>query len=145
MSIETCLRQHLLDDPAISAAVGTRIYPLLLPQKATLPAMVLTQISNIRHDHLRGQAALARPRWQVDSWAATYDAMDRLDTLARRRLEGFHGAWTDTDPATGDPITITVTVIFSNALDLFEPDILGGACRKSSDYLIHHSTPNDAV
>lgn len=141
------LRGHLVSDSVwrgqqlglqIAALVGTRIYPLRLPQKPTLPAIVLQRISGVRFGaHLRGPAAIGRPRFQVDSWAQTYDAATSLGTLVRRRLEGYTGAWTDG----GSPaVTARVVVMFDDEQDLFVEDIGGGLCRHSADYFIFHNT-----
>jgi hypothetical protein len=136
------LRAHLLDDGAIAALVGTRVYPLRLPEKLVLPAIVLTRISEVRYGHLRGNEALARPRYQVDCWASTHDGATALGTLVRQRLNGYTGTWSDDEsPAT----TIPVTVLFDSAQDLFDPDILGGSCRQSADYFVFHGTAAGAV
>ena len=142
MTIGAALRNHLLADAQIAAIVGTRLFPLRLPQKVVLPAIVLTRISEVRYGHLRGNEALARPRYQVDCWATTHDGATALGTLVRQRLNGYTGTWTDTDSPSS---TIPVTVLFDSAQDLFDPDILGGACRHMSEYFVWHGTANGAV
>jgi uncharacterized protein DUF3168 len=138
MTIETGLRACLLADPAVNTAVGgARIYPLRLPQKVALPAIVLQEISSIRWGHLRGQGALARPRFQIDCYGANYDAAAALGAEVRTWLEGRQEVWSDLPPST---IAITVSVMFVSEQDLYEPDILGGSCRHSADYFIFNET-----
>jgi uncharacterized protein DUF3168 len=138
------LRAYLLDDVQIAALVGNRVYPLRLPQKVTLPAIVLTRISGLRFAHLRGADALARPRYQVDCWAATHDAASRLGALCRQRLNGYTGTWSDADsPATTIPVTILLDA--DGDRDLFDEDISGGSCRHSADYFVWHGTADGAV
>jgi len=137
MTVEQGLRTHLLGDASIAALVVARVYPLRLPQKPQMPAIVITRISGVRFGSLRGQASLARPRFQVDAWASTHDGATALGTLCRRRLEGYNGVWSDG----GSPaVAMNVSVVFESEMDLFEEEINGGLCRHSADYFIFHST-----
>lgn len=142
MTIGTALRAHLLADAGIAALVAARIYPLRLPQKAVMPAIVLTRVSGLRFGHLRGAGSLARPRFQVDAWATTHDGATTLGSLCRVRLDGFVGTWTDAEsPATA----VKVSVHFETEQDLFEEEIQGGLCRHSADYFLFHQTAGGAV
>jgi len=137
MTITEALRTHLLGDAAIAALVGARIYPLRLPQKVTMPAIVLSLISDPRPGHLRGVAGMARARYQVDAWAQTYDGATQLGGLCRQRLNGFAGEWTD---GGSPPVVVYAKVFYDTGQDRFETEILGGLARHSADYLIFHST-----
>lgn len=144
MTIGVALRTHLLDDTAIAAAVAARVYPLRLPQKTVLPAIVLTRVSGRRYAHLRGADALARPRYQVDCWAATHDAATALGVQCRQRLNGYAGFWSDEEsPATIIPVTILMDP--EGDRDFFDDDIFGGSCRHSADYFIFHGTAEGTV
>ena len=142
MIIGVALRAHLLADASIAALVGARIYPLRLPQKAVMPSIVIQRVSGVRFGHLRGGGSLARPRYQVDCWAATHDAATALGTLCRQRLDGYTGEWADDESPT---TTIRVAVHFEDERDLFEEDIMGGLCRHSADYFLFHQTNSGAV
>ncbi len=137
MTITEALRTHLLGDPAIAALVVARCYPLRLPQKTVLPAIVLMLISDPRPGHLRGVSGLATARYQVDAYAQTYDGATELGGLCRQRLDGFAGEWTD---GGSPPVVVYAKVFYDTGQDRFEKDILGGLPRHSADYLIHHST-----
>lgn len=146
MTIGAALRAHLAGDGSIAALVGSRIYPIRLPQpkkdQVNLPAIVYQRISGFRFKHLRGGEALARPRYQVDCWAQTHDQATTLGNLVRQRLNGFSGTWTDMDsPET----VVSIVILFETEQDLFEEDILGGLCRHSADYFLYHSTASGAV
>ncbi len=131
------IRAFLLDDTAIAGLVGaSQIRPLRLPQKPTLPCIVLNRISSVRGAHLRGINGLARTRYTVDCWAPTLDAAVALGSLCGRRLSGFSGRWTTT---TSPAQSISVTVLPENEFDQFEEDIQGGLCRHSADYFLYHS------
>ncbi len=132
------MKAFLMGETAISSALGgddTRIRPLRLPQKPTLPAIVIIRVSDVRGAHLRGIQAQARARYQVDCWASTPDAATSLGALVARRLSGFSGTWT----TTGSPAhEVRVTVFPEMEQDLFEEEIQGGLCRHSADYFLYH-------
>lgn len=48
MTIESRLVTAVLANPTLSTAIGTRIYPKVLPPNATLPAIVYNQVGNNR-------------------------------------------------------------------------------------------------
>jgi len=66
------LRNYFLSKTAITDLVGsTRIYTDQLPQRATLPAIVLNQLFTV-HDHqLSDLGGLAHARVQIECYAAT--------------------------------------------------------------------------
>ena len=144
MTIGAALRAHLLADVQIAAMVTARVYPLQLPQKTVLPAIVLTRISGPRPGHLRGANGIARPRYQVDSWAVTHYVATLLGVLCRQRLNGYTGTWSDGD---SPEMIIRVTILMEpeGDRDLFVEDISGGLYRYSADYRIWHSTADGTV
>lgn len=140
-SIGELLTAFLLADATIASLVGTRVYPLRLPQKPTLPALVVTRISGERIGQLRGAASAAEPRYQIDAWTSPETGGHKgalaLGKAVRNRLEGYTGDWSDG----GSPaIVVTVAVRFVTERDQFEEDILGGLCRHSADYFVFHGT-----
>lgn len=146
ITITEAIRSYLLADVAIAAQVGGRVYPLKLPQpKAGItqyPAIVLSRISGIRFGHLRGGGSLARPRYQVDCWASTYQSAARLGNLCRRRIDGFAGIWSDDE---SPDTSVRVSVGFDSEQDLFEEEINGGLFRHSADYFVFHQTAGGAI
>lgn len=129
------MRAFLLDEAAIAGLVVTRVFPLRLPQKPTLPAIVIQRVSDVREAHLRGINALSKARYQVDCWAQTHDGATSLGAYVARRLSGFSGTWTTTSsPAQ----SVSVTVFPEMEQDLFEEEIQGGLCRHSADYFLYH-------
>ncbi len=134
MTIRDLLIKYLLADSTIAGLVDTRIYPLRLPQKPTLPAIVVTGISNLPIEQLKGPASADEPRYQIDSWASTPDVVDQVNAAVRSVLEGYVGVWSDN--ASPSALDSFVQVRFITDRDLFEEDILGGLCRKSADYFV---------
>ncbi len=73
MSFESDLRTRLIDDALVGAAVGSAIYWRIRPQSKSLPAIVLTIISDPRPQHLEGFHSLRDTRVQLDCYGRTYD------------------------------------------------------------------------
>jgi hypothetical protein len=145
MEVFPALRAFLLADTAIAALVGTRVYPVIVPQGAPYPAITIRKISGIRYGHLRGPASLVRPRYQIDAiadggTAAAYRQSQALGTLIRQRLEAFDGVMVD---ATVSPVVSwRVWVQFDDERDLFDPeDVSGGFSRHSADYFVFYNVP----
>ena len=90
MSIGTLLYSHLSADAGISALVGTRIYPVQMPQTPTLPAISYGRISNTAQF---GTTNVRETRYQVDCWAASYASVQSVAMAVKAALE----EWTDTD------------------------------------------------
>lgn len=79
----------------ISALVGARVYPTLMPQKPTLPALVYTEISNVPDYVMGGQSGIAGARYQIDSYATSLSAVKALAEQVRLALSGFRGTLVD--------------------------------------------------
>ena len=122
------LRTFLLEDATIAGIVEERVYPNILPQPATLPALTFAQVSGVRVRDLSGPTGRARPRVTVNSWASTYSAVRALADAVRRRLDGYAGP-------------LTTVVIGSSALDnefdIYEQDLK--IHRVMQDYIISHT------
>lgn len=140
-SIGELLRAFLLADTTVANLVGTHMYPLRLPQKPTLPALVYQRISGERIGQFKGLASAAEPRYQIDAWTdpntGGVSGALALGSAVRQALEGFTGTWSDAD---SPGVSAFVQVRFITERDQFEPDILGGLCRHSADYFIFHAT-----
>lgn len=142
VEIYRALRAFLLADATISATVGTRVYPLKLPQGAETPAIVITRVSGVRSNVLSGPASLAQPRYQIDSvvrettGSTAFTVASTLGSAVRSRLEGHGGVMTD--PATSPVSDYRTGVTFIDERDLFDPDVAGGYFRHSADYYIMH-------
>ena len=138
MSLVTDIRTFLLADGTISGLVGTRIFPLKLPQAPTFPAITYQMISGGRSHTYGGAVGLASPRFQFDCWGATYLQAEALAEALRIRLDGFSGAMG------ASPSTVVQGVFFQDERDLYEDGAdLGtgsgaGVYRRSIDYFISH-------
>lgn len=80
---------HLEAHAGLSALVSARIYPLLLPQKATLPAIAYQLISRTAVDTRKESAGLVIARWQFAVNGRTYAATVAVMTQLKLALESF--------------------------------------------------------
>lgn len=90
---ETILFTKLSGTAALTALVGTRIYPLIIPQGATYPAVTYQRISTMaREGCMSEDDGLARARIQVTAWAETFTSAKAVIDQVRQALQ----RWTTT-------------------------------------------------
>lgn len=143
MDIFKHVRAHLLEPSELRTALGTRVYPVKLPQNPTLPAMSIQRVSGVRYQSLRGRASLARPRYQFDIWtregtASAFSESQRLGRLLLDRIEGKDISVMDDDVSPAEPRIVSFE--FDSDRDLFETDVNGGLYRYSADFFIWFQT-----
>jgi hypothetical protein len=114
----------LLSTAALSC--GTRVYPVLLPNAPTLPALTMQIVGSQITNAAFNARGIIKYRIQVDCWATTYaDASNLRDALVPV-LDGFTGPL-------GDGTFVQSTQLLQH-LDQFEPDSLN--YRLTSEYYI---------
>ena len=91
MSIAADIVAFLLADSTLGGLIGTRLYPLKLPQDPTMPAITYQWISGARVHSTDGASGLSSPRIQFDCWALTYLEAEAVFEALRKRLDGFQG------------------------------------------------------
>ena len=74
------LRTRLLADAPVAALVGTKVFPLVIPQGEQPPAVVLTVVSDVPATSLTGDPAelLREYRVQVDTYSKRYADAQQL-------------------------------------------------------------------
>ena len=85
------LRLKLVSDAAVTALVGSRIYPLTLPQGVTLPAIRYQRITGNSDPHLGGTTGLAVATVQLDCVGTTYAGAEQVRDAVRESLEAYQG------------------------------------------------------
>ena len=110
--IEELLFRHLTRNQALVALVDNRIYPLVLPQNPTIPAIAYQRIST-QMVLDRDDAHLQRPRFQ-------FDCYDRRAIQAWRLADALEEALAALKGQDGDP-RIDCTLL-DGRTDLFDPD-----------------------
>ena len=89
------LRQKLLSDGDVVAQVGTRVYPLTLPESYILPAITIQQISGER-DYSFDTASEGQHRsltFQVNCCAATYQESTELAAAVIAATSNYQGTF----------------------------------------------------
>jgi hypothetical protein len=89
--IEVALRTVLLAGPPVAVLVGTRIYPVVLPEAPVYPAITYQIITGSSEYAMQGPSQLASPRFQIDLYAATSMALFTLKAALMETLSGFRG------------------------------------------------------
>ena len=111
--IEQALRAILVADAGV-LAITTRVYPNFIPQKPTWPLIVYQKVSGLRDQALSGPTGKAHPRFQMESWAKTYNEAKSLANAVRVALDG--GTFTKG--------TVTIGgVVIQSEWDAYEPEV----------------------
>ncbi len=107
MSLESDLYTALTGNAALTALVGTRIKPDVLPQGTTPPAIAYQRISTPRHQVFGSTQAVAvsRPRFQFSCWGTFDEALAvcaalRTALLAMSNAVTIENEYTLRDPDT---------------------------------------------
>lgn len=127
MSVETEIRARLLANGTVSGLIGTRCYPMKLPQDPTLPALVMFRVSGPRIGHLTGASGWGKARIQIDSWAETYLGAQALAAGVRGSLHRYIGTLT----------TVKVAISLDNERDDYDDEVEW--YRVIQDYTVTHS------
>lgn len=130
MLVEEALHDYLSTHPGLSALIAGRIYPLVLPQKPTLPAITYQRISGLRVRSHQGPSGLASPRFQFDAWADSYASARTVADELRRALDGFRGMMG------GAPGVRVDAVHLDTDRDLYETETR--RWRVQADYFVWH-------
>ena len=110
MTFEADFKSHLQSDGTISGTVNDRIYPSVMPQSSTLPAITYSFVSGNPQTSIDGfTSGVSRYGIQIDCWASSYSSVIALALAVRNRLK--------TNAATFS-IVITEYPLF----DDYEPD-----------------------
>lgn len=92
MTLEEGLYSHLVNDSGVAALVSTRVYPLLVPQDTTLPAIAYQRISGPRDHTHSGASGLALARMQVSCLGNSYGQAKQVSEAVRAALDGLRGS-----------------------------------------------------
>ena len=88
-NIEKLLTLLLKNDAGVLAIVANRIYPMLVPQDAAMPALTYQKISGNWQVQMDGPHNMSRERFQINCWAETYAGAKSLADAVRAELNGY--------------------------------------------------------
>lgn len=116
MLIEAAIAKQLLANTGVATLVGTRIYPVWLPQGCTYPAISYLKVSGSRVHTMGASEAGANPRVQISCWGRTYADVKSVASAVRAALDQFSGTL-------GGAGGVSVQAIqLDNELDLIDPN-----------------------
>jgi len=125
-------------DAGVTALVGTRIYPKVLPQNVTYPAIRYQRISTARGQfrvmtRSGGKATRQQPRFQLDSYGLTESSVQAVAAAVRAALDGYAGV----------AATLKIDQILiedeGGDLELDVGDDSASVNRVRQDYLVSHA------
>lgn len=93
--LEAELTTALLADAGISGIVATRVYPGILPQNPTYPALTYTLVSGPRKGTFTG-AGIKYPRYQFDAFARSYGGALALAAALKAFMPATKTTWGST-------------------------------------------------
>lgn len=95
MMLEERLYTYLTADSGLSTLIGTRLYPDVLPENVTLPAVCYQRVSTVPTHSRDGGAKLFMCRFQFDVFGADAKGVRQTVLALEAALNGFKGI---TDP-----------------------------------------------
>lgn len=90
-SPEAVLRSALVGDATLTAAIGTRIYPVIAPASASLPFVTWRRAGIQRSQTLGAPMGVPRLSVEFNIYAATYEAVREVADRMRVVLDGYGG------------------------------------------------------
>lgn len=127
MTMEASLFTFLTSDPAVSALIGTRMYPGVIPQGGLQPCIVYAKTSRTRQQLFCGTDGLLLTRIDIDCYAKRYIESVALANAVTAALQDF----------SGDMAGLAVPRVFlENEIDL--SDIEPGLYRQSMTWALWH-------
>jgi hypothetical protein len=89
--LESKIFKHLSTVNAVSTYVGTRIYPALLPQDPTYPAIVYMRVGSQKEYGLNGYASLERVHIAIDINATGFAQMRDISAAVKAAMDTATG------------------------------------------------------
>ena len=91
MLIEEALFSRLSGHAGLAALVGDRIYPQVLPQGGTFPALTYAKTKGERVQAMGGNPGIARVTFRVAAWSDVYSDAKDASAQVRDALERWSG------------------------------------------------------
>jgi hypothetical protein len=88
---KAALYSFLSTQVAITAVVGTRMYPVLAPASAGLPFVTYQRLDEQEEGWLLGRSGLSRATYQLDVWGATPAQAEAVVLALKSTLDRYRG------------------------------------------------------
>ena len=86
MNVEQGINTLLLADATVSGLIATRLYPMIMPQGVTLPALSYQRVATAPVNDLEGSQNHEWVRVQVDCWDDDYSGVKALSAAVRAAM-----------------------------------------------------------
>jgi len=90
-TIEEAVNTRMLGFSALTSLVGTRIYPLVVPQDVAMPAVAYQKISGIPQRAHTGFSGLHQDRFQMTCEADDYATAKAVEVALRHCWDNYVG------------------------------------------------------
>lgn len=105
--LETKIYTILTGNVTVAASVSARVYPLIMPQDPTLPAITYQRMGSDPVNDLQGYSGLENAHILVNAWATRYDT-------AKELAEDVHEAMNN---------STAFKCLMVNDMDGYEPEV----------------------
>jgi hypothetical protein len=133
--VEVNLFNRLTQFSGLIPYVGSRVYPVKMPQNASLPVITFQRISGERVFAMDKGSGLAFPRFQIDVWSKSYKEVKEIAEQVRLALEGYRNISSGVD--INGILYLGDTDEFSSEGTDLQQEIF----RVSMDFRIWHNEP----
>ena len=123
------LHAYLVAQSGITNIVSTRVYPLILPQKPTYPAITYSDDDNNYTESFAGQTDHVQSIFQLNGWATTYAGATTLGAAIITALKNVSGSF--------DTITVQRITVLSGPITVYEDSV--EAYRQTLIFSIWHN------
>lgn len=131
-TINESLYTILTGNAALAALVGTRVYPVKLPQKVVYPAIVFTKLGGPRAHSQDGSSGFVQGLFAFDCWADTNAVASAVEKALKDTLDGYR------DVHTGG----LINAAFANEAPEEGWDDERDRAYSSVDYTVIYNEPN---
>lgn len=114
MAIEEGLYAKVTGTNGVSTLISNRLYPLAIPQEATLPAAAYAVVQSDAQEYLGQPAGTWVTRIEVSCWARTYAAARAVARAIRAAVDHQVSGWTG--------CTVTGARISQGERDAYNPE-----------------------
>lgn len=91
MSVSAAIRTILVNDATVSGLVGSRVYPQILPDGKSMPAITYQRQDKNPHDGLAGSFDTGVYSYEISCWSDDYDEAASLGTAVQAALVDYSG------------------------------------------------------
>ena len=92
---EAFIYGRLTSTAAITAIVGTKVFPVMAPQGTIAPLVIYQRMNVSREPSLTGPTGVPVVTLQLTSWASSYETAKTLAREIRLAVDGYTGTYGD--------------------------------------------------